>query len=106
MQVPLADEGAAFPNMMWIPLDWIRRRQTAQRAPSLRSFFSAYLQCDPPSHLYHAQGAQFSLSRRAIHRHPRSLYRSLLDQLRHTDPVASYYLELMWWYIFHEHAGC
>ena len=46
------------------------------------------------------QGAQFALSRRAIRSRPRSFYRALLDELVHIDPVASYYLELMWWQIF------
>ena len=32
--------------------------------------------------------------------------RALLDELRHVDPVASYYLELMWWYIFNPEEAC
>ena len=47
-----------------------------------------------------SQGAQFAVSREAVRGRPWSFYRSLLDELNHVDPVASYYLELLWYYIF------
>lgn len=105
VQVALTDEGPAFPNMMRLPLHWIHDRRSRQHAPSLEEFWRSHMRCEPPAHLYHAQGAQFSLSRRAIHSRPRDFYMALIDQLLHIDPVESYYLELMWWYIFDEDAA-
>lgn len=82
-------------------LHWIASRQSEQRARSLPDFWRAYLHGEPPRLLFHAQGAQFAVSREAVRRRPWSLYRSLLDDVTgHVDPVASYYLELLWWYVF------
>ena len=75
-------------------------KQEAQRAPTLRDFWRRYLPGEPPQLLYHAQGAQFALPRALIRRRPRSFYRALLDELSHPDPVASYYLELLWYHVF------
>ena len=72
----------------------------AERGRGLAHFWRAYLGGEPPSRLYHAQGAQLALSRDAIHARPWSFYRALLDELRTPDPVGGYYLELMWWHVF------
>ena len=88
--------------MLRLELHWITTRQKAQRAPTLRAFWRRYLPGKPPQFLYHAQGAQFALPRAVIRRRPRSFYRALLDELRHPDPVASYYLELLWYYVFED----
>jgi len=99
--VKTSDEGA-LPNMLRMPLHWILQRAQQQRSLSLADFWLTFMQCKLPSLLYHAQGGQFSLSRHAIQSRPRTFYRALLDHVIHIDPVSSYYLELMWWYIFDE----
>jgi len=86
--------------MLRLDLHWIATRQKAQRAQTLRAFWRRYFPGDLPQLLYHAQGAQFALPRAVIRRRPRAFYRALLDELRHPDPVASYYLELLWYYVF------
>jgi len=105
VEVDVGDDGAALPNMLRLPLHWIDRRMHEQRARTLVDFWRAFMRCEPPTHLFHAQGAQFSVSRRAIQSRPRAFYRTLLDELLHVDPVASYYLEVMWWYIFDARAA-
>jgi hypothetical protein len=97
--VPSKPVVAGLP-MLRLELHWIRSRQEAQRAPTLRDFWRRYLPGEPPQLLYHAQGAQFVLPRAVIRRRPRSFYRAMLDELSHPDPVASYYLELLWYYVF------
>ena len=99
VEVPSAPVVAGL-LMLRLDLHWISSRQEAQRAPTLRVFWRRYLPGEPPQLLYHAQGAQFALPRALIRRRPRGFYRALLDELRHPDPVASYYLELLWYYVF------
>ena len=102
VEVPSTPVVAGLP-MLRLDLRWIQERQRAQRAPSLATFWRRYLgpaSPEPPPLLYHAQGAQFALPRDAIRRRPWGFYRTLLDELRHKDPVASYYLELLWYYVF------
>eukprot|EP00966_Prymnesium_polylepis_P063372 1469967-Prymnesium_polylepis.4 len=96
---------ARLQSVAQLPLHWIDRRMHEQRARTLVDFWRAFMRCEPPTHLFHAQGAQFSVSRRAIQSRPRAFYRTLLDELLHVDPVASYYLEVMWWYIFDARAA-
>ena len=55
--VELFDDGAALPNMMRLPLHWIERRTQEQNARPLRAFWNAFMHCEPPVHLYHAQVA-------------------------------------------------
>ena len=87
-------------RMLATPLHWIDDRRAEQGDRGLGAFWRKFLGGDPPSRLYHAQGAQFAVSAAAIRRHPRGLYRAMLDELRRPDPVASYYAELCWWYLF------
>jgi hypothetical protein len=104
--VPPQEGGGGWPPLLDQPLRWVLERRVQQRARSFRDFYRGWLGCEPPPLLYHAQGAQFALSRAAIRARPRSFYRALLDELRHPDPVASYYLELMWWYVFNPEEAC
>jgi len=103
--VPSRDVVAGLP-MLRTSLHWIETRQRRQRAPTLEEFWRRYLgrldgsDAPPPRLLFHAQGAQFAVGRALVARRPYSLYAALLDELRHPDPVASYYLELLWWHIF------
>ena len=95
-------------RMLATRLHWIDTRQLEQRDMGLAHFWRKYRiggDAPVPSRLYHAQGAQFGVSAAAIRRHPRSFYRALLDELIHRDPVASYYLEMCWWYIFDAEAA-
>ena len=99
VEVPSAPVVAGLP-MLRLDLHWITSRQEAQRAPTLREFWRRYLPGEPPQLLYHAQGAQFALPRAVVRRRPRGFYLALLEELYHPDPVASYYLELLWYYVF------
>ena len=103
VEVPSTPVVAGLP-MLRLDLHWIESRRRAQRAAVLPAFWARFLGetdgAQPPQLLYHAQGAQFAVARDAIRRRPWGLYRALLDELRHPDPVASYYLELLWFYIF------
>ena len=106
-QVEIPVQSGSVPQLLDQPLAWITQRREAQRAKSFSTFWRYWLGCEPPPLLYHAQGAQFALSREAIRMRPRSFYQALLEvELRHIDPVASYYLELMWWYIFTPEEAC
>ncbi|EOD23579.1 hypothetical protein EMIHUDRAFT_373892, partial [Emiliania huxleyi CCMP1516] len=90
-------------SMLATSMHWIERRQAEQRAAgSLERFWRRFLGGAPPSRLYHAQGAQFGVSAAAVRRHPRALYRAMLEELASggRDPVTSYYCELVWWYLF------
>eukprot|EP00967_Tisochrysis_lutea_P033116 scaffold39294_cov34-Tisochrysis_lutea.AAC.5 len=96
---PSFDRQSAMP-LLDQPLHWVTARARAQRSRKFATFWRDFLGIAPPPVLYHAQGAQFTLSKSAILHRPYSLYRTLLDELRGNDPVAGYYLELMWWEIF------
>eukprot|EP00968_Pinguiococcus_pyrenoidosus_P027595 scaffold7381_cov310-Pinguiococcus_pyrenoidosus.AAC.141 len=49
-----------------------------------------------------AQGARFAVSREAIHRRPKDYYVRLLDALaQDSDPAAGYWMEFMWYDVFH-----
>jgi hypothetical protein len=80
------------------PLHWIEERQHDRQG--LARLWHRFMDSEPPSRLYHAHGAQFAVSASALRRRPRSFYQTMLDELRSRDPVSSYYMELMWWYVF------
>ena len=77
----------------------MRRRET----PGLAHFWRRFIGSEsPPTRLYHSQGAQFGVSARAVRRRPKAWYEMLRDELARggVDPVASYYCELAWFYVF------
>ena len=102
--VPSAPLDAGL-RLLQTHLHWIDERRVAQRDSGFGAFWRRFLGGAPPSRLYHAQGAQFGVSAAAIRRHPPSLYRALLEVLERPDPVGSYYMELVWWYLFDEAAA-
>ena len=90
-------------SVLRTPLHWIHRRSTEQADPGLVHFWRRFMGGEaPPSRLYHAQGAQFGVAAAAIRRRPRAWYAMLREELARggADPVASYYCELVWWYVF------
>ena len=95
--VPYKRIDAGLPALQ-CPLHWIEERQHDRQG--LRRFWRRFMESEAPSRLYHAQGAQFAVSAQAIRRRPRSFYRAMLAELRSRDPVSSYYMELVWWYVF------
>eukprot|EP00899_Mesostigma_viride_P028384 jgi/Mesvir1/8730/Mv02656-RA.1 len=57
----------------------------------------------PPSArlIFFAQGGTMAVSRDAILRHPKAFYQRALEHVGNSvDPIAGYYLEMMWYYIF------
>ena len=99
------ERASAVPGvpLLQLSLHWIETRRVAQGAPPLAAFWRSYLgPRPPPSLLFHAQGAQFGVARHLVRRRPFGFYRTLLDELSHRDPVASYYLELLWFEIFRD----
>merc|ERR1740130_793351 len=55
-----------------------------------------------PERVLAAHGAVFSVSRENIRSHPKHFYEGLLKELEGTkDPYQSFFLEHMWWYVFH-----
>eukprot|EP00899_Mesostigma_viride_P014267 jgi/Mesvir1/22841/Mv20100-RA.2 len=55
----------------------------------------------PQGLVFFAQGAPMALSRDAIRRHPKAFYEKLLEHLAMSqDPIAGYYAEMSWQYIF------
>ena len=106
--VPLRAVDAGL-RVLQQPLHWIDDRQKAQGDPGIVAFWRRFAAGElgsehPPSRLYHVQGAQFALSAEAIRRRPKAWYRAMLEELsqRGPDPVASYYCELLWWYLLDE----
>ena len=86
-----------------IELDWIEARRATQGDPGLAHFWRRFIGSEsPPTRLYHSQGAQFGVSARAVRRRPKAWYEMLRDELARggVDPVASYYCELAWFYVF------
>ena len=70
-------------------------------SPSLHEFWEELQIGAFPSHLYHAQGAQFTLTRKRIRSRPKEFYQRLLKSVSQSkNPVEGYYLELVWFYIF------
>ena len=93
-------------SVLPLELHWIEARRAQQGHPGLDSFWRKFLGGAPPTRLFHAQGAQFGVAASAIRRRPRAFYAALLDEVRHqTDPVAGYYCELIWWYVFDQDAA-
>ena len=82
-------------------LEPLRAQQQAKW--TFASFWSKYLpQVQMPERVMAAHGAVFSLSRDSIRSHPKSYYERLLAELEGSkDPYQAFYLEHMWWYIFH-----
>lgn len=100
--LPLSAVDAGL-SVLRTPLHWIHRRSTEQADPGLVHFWRRFMGGEaPPSRLYHAQGAQFGVAAAAIRRRPRAWYAMLREELARggADPVASYYCELVWWYVF------
>ena len=67
------------------------------------SFWARYMPTTPlPERVLAAHGAVFSVSRENIRSHPKHFYEGLLKELEGTkDPYQSFFLEHMWWYVFH-----
>jgi len=67
------------------------------------SFWARYMPTVPlPERVLAAHGAVFSVSRENIRSHPKHFYEGLLKELEGTkDPYQSFFLEHMWWYVFH-----
>ena len=82
-------------------LEPLRAQQQAKW--TFASFWSRYLpQVQMPERVMAAHGAVFSVSRDSIRSHPKSYYEALLAELEGSkDPYQAFYLEHMWWYIFH-----
>ena len=67
------------------------------------SFWARYMPTTPlPERVLAAHGAVFSVSRENIRSHPKHFYEGLLKELEGAkDPYQSFFLEHMWWYVFH-----
>lgn len=67
------------------------------------SFWARYMPTTPlPERVLAAHGAVFSVSRESIRSHPKHFYEGLLAELEQAkDPYQAFFLEHMWWYIFH-----
>merc|ERR1719162_1494326 len=67
------------------------------------SFWARYMPTVPlPERVLAAHGAVFSVSRENIRSHPKHFYEGLLAELEGAkDPYQSFFLEHMWWYVFH-----
>lgn len=67
------------------------------------SFWSRYMGGMPlPEHVLAAHGAVFSVSRETVRSRPKAFYEALLAELEGSkDPYQAFFLEHMWWYIFH-----
>jgi len=67
------------------------------------SFWARYMPTVPlPERVLAAHGAVFSVSRENIRSHPKHFYEGLLAELEGSkDPYQSFFLEHMWWYVFH-----
>lgn len=88
----------------WESMDWFQDFLTEKvgRPYSPLEYFHDYLAADVPTDgvLYFSQGAQFSVSREAIHTHPKEYYEQLLSLLDSVDPWSGYFNEWLWYYIF------
>lgn len=106
----LAEPAETAPDMCpmywreWESMDWFHDFLTEKvgRPYSPLDYFHDYLAADVPTDgvLYFAQGAQFSVSREAIHTHPKEYYEQLLSLLDSVDPWSGYFNEWLWYYIF------
>jgi len=67
------------------------------------SFWSHYLPDLPiPEHVMVAHSSVFSVSRDNLRQHPKAFYEALLAELEGAkDPYQAFFLEHMWWYLFH-----
>ena len=88
--------------MLNITLQWILDVFDREPGtPSLQEFWEELEIGVFPSYLYHAQGAQFTLTRKRIRSRPKEFYQRLLKSVSQSkNPVEGYYLELVWFYIF------
>lgn len=70
------------------------------------SFWSRYMSGkEMPERVMAAHGAAFSVTRDSIRAHPKAFYETLLAELEGSkDPYQAFFLEHLWWYIFHPEA--
>eukprot|EP00466_Bigelowiella_natans_P010339 jgi/Bigna1/130770/aug1.12_g5478 len=82
-------------------------KSTQPNAPTPIEFYQRYVApgaIDTPQSLtlVFSCGARFSVSRERILRHPIGYYKRLLAQVsKHKNPIQGFYLEAMWYDIFH-----
>ena len=70
---------------------------------SLKEFWAKHLpEVAMPELIVYAQGATLSVSRAQIRSHPKAFYEALLAEVSdQKNPYQAYFIEYMWWYIFH-----
>jgi len=70
----------------------------------LKEFWKAHLPgVEMPEMLMYAHGATQSVSRAQVLSRPKAFYEKLLaDVSDHKNPYQAYFVEFLWWYIFHE----
>jgi hypothetical protein len=70
----------------------------------LKEFWKAHLPgVEMPDMLMYAHGAAQSVSRAQVLSRPKAFYEKLLaDVSDHKNPYQAYFVEFLWWYIFHE----
>lgn len=86
--------------------EFLEKTRRAQRGYLAMDFYRKFvIESSPqmrPVTLVFAQGARFGLGRDRIRLRPVSYYMQLLFHLTHNiDPIASFYLEWMWYDVFH-----
>merc|ERR1711998_642292 len=70
------------------------------------TFWTRFLGKTPmPERVLAAHSPIFSVTRESIRSRPKAFYEALLAELKSTkDPYQAFFLEYMWWYLFHPNA--
>jgi len=86
----------------------IAYQRTQKSAPGPVEFYNKYVIANPSLQTFEsltvtfANGARFAASKQRIRMRPKSYYEDLLEQVSwHTDPIQGFYLEAMWYDVFH-----